>query len=120
MPKTNTTVEFNRDAIARILGTQVEGNKEFQFEELVDAQKFCGFILDVPVESKDGVTVTTKIEVSKQELDALLLDHAKGAAKLTGVSSSVVKYTFADVAASRAGAGVVVESVEVILNSITR
>lgn len=119
MPKANTTVRFSRDAVSRILATQVDGGKEFTFEEVIDEQKFSGFELTIPVESKDGIDVTTVIQISKQELDALILDHAKGAAKVTGVSSSTLKYTFADTNSGRIK-GCVVESVEVILNSITR
>ena len=118
MPKTNTTVRFNRDAIARILQSQVNGS-EFTYEELVDEQKFAGFELTVPVGSSEGIEVTTVTQVSKTELDNLILEVAKVAAKVAGVSSSTIKYTFAD---SNSGLtrGCVVESVEVILNSITR
>jgi hypothetical protein len=114
--KTNTVVKFNIDAITTILGTQTEGIEKFTFEETVDAQKFCGFDITIPVETKDGIEVSKTISLSKQEVDNLLLEAAKTAAKLSGVSSSSINYSFRDAPKS----SMVVESVTVILNSITR
>jgi len=115
MPKVNTVVTFNVHAIRNVLAQEAHGSEEFTYVEVYDKDtKFDGFALSIPVTSNEGVTVRQSVVIDKKETDNLFTISAKKIAKAEGAVSSAHTYVFNQDERGR------VESVEIILNAITR